>query len=438
MSRRAPTLKQAAIAFAVAGTLAAVTAFGVDPLDDAGQPAEPTLVTETLQLSPQVADGSADGYLHSELVRRGDTLAILLARMGANDAEFLRFAGTDATARRALVLRPGRSLRVELDALGRVQRLAYRGTGFDDDPRSTQAARRLVVKRTTAGLQSFEESVPVERNTEMRSAEIRSSLFAATDAAGIPESVAIQIAEIFAGDIDMQRGLQRGDRLRVVYDVLRETDSFDAPAATRVLAAEFVSGGKTHRAFWFERQGKGEYYDADGRSLKRAFLLNPLEFSRVTSGFSAARLHPIMRDWRAHRGVDFAAPIGTRVRAAADGVIAFSGQQRGYGNVVIINHANDQTTLYAHLNEIYAGVRKGARIDQGDILGTVGMTGWSTGPHLHYELLVRGQHVDPLQVARAGPPRALEGAERTAFGRSLEVARHRLALADSLRAASFQ
>lgn len=438
MPRRAPTLKQAAIAFAVAGTLAAVTAFGVDPLDAAGQPAEPTLVTETLQLSPQVADGAADGYLHSELVRRGDTLAILLARMGANDAEFLRFAGTDPVARRGLVLRPGRSLRVELDALGRVQRLAYRGTGFDDDPRSTQAARRLVVKRTASGLQSLEEAVPVERNTEMRSAEIRSSLFAATDAAGIPESVAIQIAEIFAGDIDMQRGLQRGDRLRVVYDVLRETDSFDAPVATRVLAAEFVSGGKTHRAFWFERQGKGEYYDAEGRSLKRAFLLNPLEFSRVTSGFSAARLHPIMRDWRAHRGVDFAAPIGTRVRAAADGVIAFAGQQRGYGNVVIINHANDQTTLYAHLNEIYAGVRKGARIDQGDILGTVGMTGWSTGPHLHYELLVRGQHVDPLQVARAGPPRALEGAERTAFGRSLEVARHRLALADSLRTASFQ
>ncbi|MFM7506338.1 MAG: M23 family metallopeptidase, partial [Rubrivivax sp.] len=303
---------------------------------------------------------------------------------------------------------------------------------------STQAARRLIVRRTASGLQSLEESVPVERNTEMRSAEIRSSLFAATDAAGIPESVAIQIAEIFAGDIDMQRGLQRGDRLRVVYDVLRETDSFDAPVATRVVAAEFVSSGKTHRAFWFERQGKGEYYDAEGRSLKRDFLLNPLEFSRVTSGFSAARLHPIMRDWRAHRGVDFAAPIGTRVRAAADGVIAFAGQQRGYGNVVIINHANDQTTLYAHLNEIYAGVRKGARIDQGDILGTVGMTGWSTGPHLHYELLVRGQHVDPLQVARAGPPRTLDGAERTAYSRSLESARHRLALADSVRTASFQ
>ena len=119
-------------------------------------------------------------------------------------------------------------------------------------------------------------------------------------------------------------------------------------------------------------------------------------------------------------------------------MVTFAGQQRGYGNVVIINHANEQTTLYAHLNEIYPGVRKGARIDQGDILGTVGMTGWSTGPHLHYELLVRGQHVDPLQVARAGPPRALEGAERTAFARSLESARHRLALADSVRTASFQ
>jgi len=436
MSIVVPRLKRVALAIAVAGSLAAVTAFGVDPLDVAGL-SDPVTVTEPLALSPEVAEHT-ESYLHSELIRRGDTLAIVLARAGANDPEFLRFANTDATARRALVLRPGRSLRIELDSLGRVQRVAYRSTGFDDTPRAAQAARRLVISRAATGFSTREESVPIERVTEMRSAEIRSSLFAATDAAGIPESVAIQLAEIFGGDIDMQRELRRGDRLRVVYDVLRETDSFDAPVATRVLAAEFVNGGKTHRAVWFERQGKGEYYDGEGRSLKKAFLRNPLEFSRVTSGFSPARLHPIMRDWRAHRGVDFAAPVGTRVRAAADGVVEYAGQQRGYGNVIIIRHANDKKTLYAHLHEFYAGMRKGARVDQGDIIGTVGMTGWTTGPHLHFELHVGGEHVDPLKFAGVDAGRPLETADRVQFGKSLEAFRHRLALADSLRSASFQ
>jgi murein DD-endopeptidase MepM/ murein hydrolase activator NlpD len=400
-----PRLKRAALAIAVAGSLAAVTAFGVDPLDVAGT-AEPVTITEPLVLSPEVAEHT-DSYLHNELIRRGDTLAIVLARAGANDPEFLRYAAQDATARRALGLRPGRSLRIELDSLGRVQRLAYRSTGFDDTPRAAQAARRLLIARTT-------------------------------DGAGIPESVAIQLAEIFGGDIDMQRELRRGDRLRVVYDILRETDSFDAPVATRVVAAEFVNAGKTHRAVWYERNGKGEYYDGEGRSLKKAFLRNPLEFSRVTSGFSPARLHPIMRDWRAHRGVDFGAPIGTRVRAAADGVVEFAGQQRGYGNVIIIRHANEKKTLYAHLNEFYAGIRKGARVDQGDIIGTVGMTGWTSGPHLHFELHVGGEHVDPLKFAGVDAGRPLEPADRALFAKALEGLRHRLALADSLRSASFQ
>lgn len=428
-------LRRISLAVALVGGLGAVTAFGTDPLAGAAAP-EALTVTESLAVSVTAADGT-ESFLQSELIRRGDSLAIVLARLGANDTEFLRFAATDPIARRALVLRPGRSLRAEIDSLGRVQRIAYRGTGFEDDPRSAQAARRLVIRRGDSGFLAQEESVPIERSTEMRAAEIRTSLFAATDGAGIPESVAVQIAEIFGGDIDLQRDLRRGDRLRVVYDLLREADSLDAPVATRVLAAEFVSGGKVHRAFWHERHGKGEYFDAEGRSLKKAFLLNPLEFSRVSSGFSEARLHPIMRDWRAHRGVDFSAPVGTRVRAAADGVVEFAGQQRGYGNVIIIRHANQKSTLYAHLQDFAAGIRAGARVDQGDVIGAVGMTGWSTGPHLHYELRIAGEHVDPLKVARP-EARALEAAERAAFSAALGPLRHRLALLDSLRSASFQ
>jgi murein DD-endopeptidase MepM/ murein hydrolase activator NlpD len=152
-----------------------------------------------------------------------------------------------------------------------------------------------------------------------------------------------------------------------------------------------------NQAVWFERKGRGEYYGFDGKSLKKAYLLNPLEFSRITSGFTEERMHPIMRDWRAHKGVDFAAPIGTRVRSAADGVVEFIGQQRGYGNVVVLKHAKEQSTLYAHLQDFADGLKIGSKVDQGDIIGTVRMSGWSTGPHLHYELRVAGGMSTPCR-----------------------------------------
>jgi murein DD-endopeptidase MepM/ murein hydrolase activator NlpD len=428
-------LRQVAIVTALVSGLAAVTAFGVAPLGDAIPPASVT-VTESIPLTITATEAH-DSFLQSELIRRGDTLASVLSRLGANDPELLRFASKDPIARKALSLRPGRSIRAELDPLGRVLRLAYRGAGLEDDSQSADANKRLVIRRVDDRLTAAEEIAPAERSTEMRSVEIRSSLFAATDAAGIPEQVAIQVADIFGGDIDLQRDLRRGDRLRVIYEVLRETDSFDAPVATRVLAAEFVNGGKAHQAVWFERNGRGEYYAFNGTSLKKAFLLNPLEFSRITSGFTEARLHPIMRDWRAHKGVDFSAPVGTRVRAAADGVVEYAGQQRGYGNVIILKHAQQKSTLYAHLQGFADGVKPGARIEQGDVIGTVGMTGWSTGPHLHYELRVAGEHVNPMTVA-AGEARTLNAAERGVFSTSLASARHRFALLDTVRTAAFQ
>ena len=167
-----------------------------------------------------------------------------------------------------------------------------------------------------------------------------------------------------------------------------------------MLAAEFVNKGLAHRAFlWRSSDGSEGYYAEDGKSLRRAFLRSPLAFSRVTSGFSLARFHPFAQTWRAHKGVDFAAPVGTAVHAAGDGQVALAGTQNGYGNVVILRHAGAYSTVYAHLSRFAAGVKTGARVAQGDLIGYVGQTGWATGPHLHYEFRVNGVERNPLTIA---------------------------------------
>ncbi|MCL4744824.1 MAG: peptidoglycan DD-metalloendopeptidase family protein [Burkholderiaceae bacterium] len=425
--------KQVAIATAVVSALGAVTAFGVAPLTQSEIP-EIERVVEPLAITIAAPD-PIESFAQTETIRRGDTLAQLLSRLGATDPGFLRFASADPVARKVLQLRAGRSAQAEVDAAGRVLRYAYR-LGSIDDVADSQPAR-IEIRRDGDAFTASETPIPLERSVEVRSVEIRSSLFAATDEAGIPELVAIKIADIFGGDIDFQRDLRKGDRLRVVYETIREADSLDSAVGSRVLAVEFVNNGKTYDAFWFGNEGRGEYYSFEGRSLKKAFLRNPLEFSRVTSGFSNSRLHPIHRDWRAHRGVDFGAPTGTKVRATADGVVEFVGRQRGYGNVVIVQHRNQHSTLYAHLNEFATGLRKGARVSQGDTIAYVGRTGWATGPHLHYEIAIRGEQVNPMTAALP-EGRTLDGAERKRLVRAVADVREQMLRFDTLLVARFQ
>jgi murein DD-endopeptidase MepM/ murein hydrolase activator NlpD len=429
---------QVAIATAVIGLLGAVTAFGVAPLTQAELPPEQR-VFETLPLSLEIPE-SVDNFIQTETIRRGDTLAQLIARMGGNDAEFLAFAAADPVGRLALKMWQGRTVQAEIDSLGRVHRFTYRFGGLEvEEPGASKPTplTRVEILRDGDRLVAREEVLPLERSVEMRSVEIRSSLFAATDAADIPEAVAIRIADIFAGDLDFTRDLRKGDRLRVVYESVREQGSLEAAQAGRVLAIELVNGGKSHEAFWFERNGRGEYFDFNGESLKRGFLRNPLEFSRITSGFSGSRLHPVFRDWRAHKGVDFAAPVGTAVRATADGTVEFVGQQRGYGNVVILNHRNQYSTLYAHLQGFAPGVAKGARVEQGQTIGAVGMTGWTTGPHLHYEVMVSGQQVDPMSVALPSSA-PLPVAERERLVEKVASLRERMLQFDVVQVARFE
>jgi murein DD-endopeptidase MepM/ murein hydrolase activator NlpD len=334
-------------------------------------------------------------FLQTERIRRGETLASLLSRLGANDQEFMAFVKKDSVAKRIMQLQTGRMVQAEIDEQGRVLKFNYRLAPTQAKPGAlTIVATKVAVVRNDDKLVATQTNINIEKRIETRSAEVQTTFFAATDAAGIPDSIVIRLADILGTEVDFQRDIRKGDKLRVVYEALTEEGGLDAPIAGRILAVELTTRGKKLEAVWFDKTR--EYFNFGGRSLNKAFLRNPLEFTRVSSGFTDSRLHPVFKDWRAHKGVDFSAPLGTKVKASGSGVVDFVGRQGGYGNVVIIKHQNKITTLYAHLNAFEDGIRVGQKINQGDILGEVGRTGWATGTHLHYEFRIDGAPTDPL------------------------------------------
>ena len=430
---RFPQVKSLAIAIGAVTSFAAVTAFGVAPLSAPALPPSETTI-ESVVLAPELLESDA-GFVQQEKIRRGETLASLLARMGADDPAFAAFVRRDPVARRLLELRPGRTVSAVVAEDRSVERLSYRLAGDDADA----LGRRLVIVREGAGFGAFEEAVPIERSIETRSAEIRRSLIEALDTADIPDNVVTKMADVFGTDVDLQKDIRRGDRLRVVYETLREAGSLEPPIVGKILAVQFRGGQRKLEAVWYDRSdGGGGYFTFDGRNLARPFLASPLEFTRVSSGFTESRLHPILRDWRAHKGVDMPAPVGTSVRVVANGTIDFIGQQRGYGNVVVVKHDGRHMTLYAHLNQFAYGLQPGSVVRQGESIGTVGQTGWATGPHLHFEFHIDGQHVDPMAVVAQEPVRTLTGEDRSRFGTLAGQYRARFGLLDTQLAARFE
>ncbi|MBC9073739.1 peptidoglycan DD-metalloendopeptidase family protein [Thauera sp. CAU 1555] len=348
-------------------------------------------VVERLPVAPTAADaGSGLPFVHDERVLPGDTIESIFRRLNVSDPEALAFLlGTDEGRTALRQLRSGRAVTALVEPDGRLRALSLP---------ITQASGRFSIERTAEGLQiRGEETQALATVVEMRSGVIQHSLFGATDAAGLPDSVATKLAEIFGTEINFHTDLRRGDSFSVVYETLYDQGS---PSRTgKILAAEFVNRGERHVVVLFRGDdGREQYYTADGRSLRQAFLRSPLEFSRVTSGFGR-RLHPIHRNWRTHAGVDFAAPIGTPIKATSDGTVSFVGTQRGYGNIIIVQHRDRYSTAYAHLNGFARGLRKGQRVNQGDVIGYVGKTGWATGPHLHYEIRVNNVPHDPMRIA---------------------------------------
>ena len=379
-----------------------IAAFGTAP-DTVYSPIPARTVIEALNLAP--AEPTTDAkqvFWREDRFGRGDSIADLLARFGVNDAEARAFLRQAKRGHSLQSLRPGTTVQARTSEDGSLLALRY----------ITDKNLLVGFDKQGSEFKAVEQQLSLTPHEQMKSGEITSSLFAATDAAGISDSVAIQLADLFSGDIDFHRDLREGDKFTVIYEMFYHDGR--PIKSGRVLAAEFVNQGKSYRAVWFEdAEGKGGYYTPDGKNMRKAFLRSPIAFSRISSGF-AMRFHPILHKWRKHKGVDFAAPIGTRVKATADGRVAFVGWQRGYGKVVILNHQRGISTRYAHLSRFARGLHKGERVQQGDVIGNVGQTGWATGPHLHYEFRVHDVVRNPLTVAL---PAALPvpGREMAAF-----------------------
>ena len=342
------------------------------PNADALQLPEPMVEALALRTEQLAAPKT---YVREEQFQRADTVAAFVGRLGLADPRIARL-------RSLRELRPGTYVSAEVGADGDLISLSWlsgRDTLVRVEPEGDGYARS-------------ESRAPLDTRISMKSGVVRNSLFGASDAAGIPDGVAMQLADVFGGDIDFHRDLRRGDRFTVVY----ETHYLGGRAVRsgRVLAAEFVNQGRTFRAVHYG----SSYYTPEGRNMRKAFLRSPLEFSRVTSGFGM-RVHPIARTWKAHMGTDYAAAVGTRVRAVGDGVVDFGGVKGGYGNVVILRHHGQYATVYAHLSRFPAGLHRGQRVAQNYTIGFVGQTGWATGPHLHYEFQVAGQSRNPRTLA---------------------------------------
>lgn len=406
-------------------------AFAVASLgpDAAKIPVKQVLETVTpLAVSAQTdaLDAFSFTLFRSETTRSSDTAEALLRRLGVSDPAAAAYIRGNAEARSALLSRVGRTVTAEVTHENRLKKLSARwipdGDGF----------KRLVVESAGVGFIVRSETDRLTASTRLASGVVRTSLFAATDDVNIPDSVASQLADVFAGDIDF-RQLRKGDRFAVVYETF-EADG-QSMRSGRVVAAEFENGGNIHQALWFQEPGrKGGYFRPNGDSLRHAFLTSPVEFSRISSGF-AMRMHPILNTWRQHNGVDFAAPSGTAVRVVGDGIVEYAGQQSGYGNIIIVKHRNDLTTVYAHLSRI--DVKVGQSVTQSQFIGAVGMTGWATGPHLHFEYRLNGEYTDPAIIAKQdGGMTPITAASRPVFEKMAVATRTELAAAFSVVQAS--
>ena len=435
---RHPRKLAAAISVALAGC--AATAFGIAPLmpDPAALPQR--LVTE--DVTPQGVASQLEALAEhdlqlyrTDLTRASDTADTLLRRLNVEDAAAAAFLRSDSIGRKVREGRSGKMVQAKTDASGELVELVARYASSDAQQVATRF-NRLRIERVGGRFRAAIETAPLAAQVRMGSGTVRSSLFAATDEARIPDAIATQLAEVFATDIDFHRELRRGATFSVVYETLTadgEAITWNAGVG-RVLAAEFINAGKTYSAIWFkDGEGKGAYYGLDGQSKKHSFLASPLEFSRVTSGFEM-RVHPILNTWKQHKGVDYGAPAGTAIRAVGDGTVDFAGWQNGYGNVVEIRHSAQRSTLYAHMSRI--DVKRGAHVEQGQRVGTVGSTGWATGPHLHFEVKVSGVQQDPMIMAKASEVIELAPAQKAAFARLAGSLRSQLEVAESVARSS--
>ncbi|OHX35896.1 peptidase M23 [Methylomonas sp. LWB] len=320
-------------------------------------------------------------------VRSGESLSSIFSDLNLSREDLHKIVHANATGKQFADVAPGNDVVATLNADGELERLTYAKTPFET----------LIATRHDDEFDVELLSKKVDYQLASAKATIHASLFEDGTRAGLPEKLILKLADIFAWDIDFALNLREGDQFTVVYEKLfvdgKEFDSGD------ILSVEFVNQGKVYTAVRFEdNQGNTGYYTPEGNSLRKAFLQTPMDFAKISSHFDLHRKHPILNTIRAHKGVDYSAATGTPIKSTGDGKIIFKGGKNGYGNVVEIEHGQKYSTLYAHLSGFKSGLKTGGSVKQGEVIGYVGSTGLATGPHLHYEFRISGEHVNPLTV----------------------------------------
>lgn len=337
------------------------------------------------------------------IVGKGDTLSTLFEKVGIPAATVNEVLASDKQAKQFTQLKRGQKLEFELTPDGQLNNLHSNVSDLESIT-LTKGAKGFAFNRVT--------TKPVMRSAYVHGV-INSSLSQSAARAGLSHSMTMDMASVFGYDIDFAQDIRQGDEFDVIYE--QKVANGKVVGTGNILSARFTNRGKTYTAVRYtNKQGNSSYYTADGNSMRKAFIRTPVDFARISSRFSMGRKHPILNKIRAHKGVDYAAPRGTPIKAAGDGKVLLAGRRGGYGNTVIIQHGNTYRTLYGHMQGFAKGVQTGGTVKQGQVIGYIGTTGLSTGPHLHYEFQVNGVHVDPLgqKLPMADP---IAKAERARF-----------------------
>ncbi|MEM9102010.1 MAG: peptidoglycan DD-metalloendopeptidase family protein [Pseudomonadota bacterium] len=365
-----------------------------DETTPAHQAAEKVVVAiENLETQPVTPEYTSPEVPFSTMVvKSGDSLARLFSRAKLSPRELHHIMSLGEATAELKKVHPGDTIYYHVNADNQLTHLKY-----ELDKRNT-----LVIERNASEIESNPfaaslETINIDTRQEFATGVIKSSLFMAAKEAGLSNRLVIELANIFQWDIDFVLDIRENDRFSVIFE--KEYIDGEFIGNGDIVAAQFINQGHSYTAVRYRNsRGETSYYSPDGRSMRKAFLRAPVNFSRISGNFSLRRKHPVLNRIRAHRGVDYAAPTGTPVRASGDGKVHFKGKKGGFGNLIVLNHGQSYQSKYAHLSRFAKGVRSGKHVKQGQIIGFVGSTGLATGPHLHYEFLVNGVHRNPRTV----------------------------------------
>ena len=339
-----------------------------------------------LDAEPEIAEQPPEDPRNKTVtVANGDTLSTVFSKVGLSSNTLHEVINSSKDAKQLSRLKVGQELQFQLSEEGQLESLHSQLSDLES----------ISLSKTDSGYDFKREMVKPDVHESYAHGVINSSLFVAAKRAGLSHNLTMDLANIFGYDIDFAMDIREGDEFEVIYQNKKIGDK--SVGTGNILSARFTNRGKTYTAVRYtDKQGNVSYYDADGNSMRKAFIRTPVDFARISSRFSNGRKHPILNKIRAHKGVDYAAPRGTPIKAAGDGKVILAGRKGGYGNTIVLQHGSRYRTLYAHMQGFAKGVRTGGSVKQGQIIGYIGTTGLSTGPHLHYEFQVNGTHVDPL------------------------------------------